>query len=73
MQSFSKKNPPFGCGTEIVLISGDVLACLSGELRPEMLEAIRRCRERLRTGLITNNILAMTHDADLKQYRQTRA
>jgi putative hydrolase of the HAD superfamily len=40
----------------------EVLACLSGALRPEMLEAIRRCHERLRTGLITNNIASMTDD-----------
>jgi putative hydrolase of the HAD superfamily len=37
-----------------------VIGCLSGELRPEMLEAIRRCHERLRTGLITNNMASMT-------------
>jgi putative hydrolase of the HAD superfamily len=38
----------------------EVMACLSGELRPEMLEAIRRCHERLTTGLITNNIASMS-------------
>ena len=32
-----------------------VLACLSGRIRPEMVEAVRRCRERLLTGMITNN------------------
>jgi|SRR5581483_5762312 len=37
----------------------EVLACLSGELRPIVVEAIRRCHERLRTGLLTNNIAAM--------------
>jgi putative hydrolase of the HAD superfamily len=37
----------------------EVFAALSGELRPQMLEAIRRCRERLRTGLITNNVKSM--------------
>ena len=36
----------------------DVIGCLAGDLRPEMLEAIRRCHERLRTGLITNNMVA---------------
>jgi putative hydrolase of the HAD superfamily len=40
----------------------DVLACLSGDIRPEMLEAIRCCKERLRTGLITNNVAAMTEE-----------
>jgi putative hydrolase of the HAD superfamily len=28
---------------------------LSGELRPSMVEALRRCHERLKTGLLTNN------------------
>jgi putative hydrolase of the HAD superfamily len=28
---------------------------LSGELRPAMVEALRRCHERLKTGLLTNN------------------
>jgi putative hydrolase of the HAD superfamily len=37
----------------------EVIGCLAGDLRPEMLEAIRRCHERLRTGLITNNMAAM--------------
>ena len=37
-----------------------VIGCLAGDLRPEMLEAIRRCHERLRTGLITNNMASMT-------------
>jgi putative hydrolase of the HAD superfamily len=35
------------------------MACLSGELRPEMLEAIRRCKAKLTTGLITNNVALM--------------
>jgi len=37
----------------------EVIGCLSGDLRPEMVQAIRRCRERLRTGLITNNMAPM--------------
>ena len=36
----------------------DVLALLSGELRPAMVEAVRRCSERLITGLLTNNFIA---------------
>jgi putative hydrolase of the HAD superfamily len=35
----------------------DVLAMLSGEIRPAMVEAVRRCAERLVTGLLTNNFL----------------
>jgi putative hydrolase of the HAD superfamily len=32
-----------------------LLGTLGGELRPTMVEAVRRCHERLRTGLLTNN------------------
>ena len=37
-----------------------VLACLTGRLRPEMVEAVRRCSERLTTALLTNNFLTGT-------------
>lgn len=37
----------------------EVIGCLSGDIRHEMVEAIRRCHERLRTGLITNNMAPM--------------
>ena len=30
---------------------------LAGELRPAMVEAVRRCHERLKTGLLTNNFV----------------
>jgi putative hydrolase of the HAD superfamily len=36
----------------------DVLALLGGELRPTMVEAVRRCSQRLVTGLLTNNFIA---------------
>ena len=32
---------------------------LGGELLPNMAEAVRRCSERLKTGLLTNNYLPM--------------
>ncbi len=35
----------------------EVLALLGGELRPRMLEVVRRCAESLRTGLLTNNFV----------------
>jgi len=35
----------------------DLLGLLSGELRPAMVEAVRRCSERLVTGLLTNNFV----------------
>jgi putative hydrolase of the HAD superfamily len=37
----------------------EVLALLRGELRPAMVEAVRRCSERLKTGLLTNNVVSM--------------
>lgn len=41
-------------------VSGlDVLALLRGDLRSEMVEAVRRCGERLKTGLLTNNVITM--------------
>jgi putative hydrolase of the HAD superfamily len=36
----------------------DVLPLLSGDLRPEMVEALRRVKEKLKTGCITNNLPA---------------
>jgi putative hydrolase of the HAD superfamily len=35
----------------------DVLMLLDGDLRPSMVEAVRRCAARLRTGLLTNNFV----------------
>ncbi|MEI2698096.1 MAG: HAD-IA family hydrolase [Microthrixaceae bacterium] len=35
-----------------------VLACLQGELRPQMVQAVRRCHERGLTALLTNNIVS---------------
>ncbi len=40
-----------------------VLHCLAGELRPAMVDAVRRCREHRVTGLLTNNIVSMDADA----------
>jgi putative hydrolase of the HAD superfamily len=36
----------------------DVLPLLSGELRPEMVEALRRAKTKFKTGCITNNLPA---------------
>jgi putative hydrolase of the HAD superfamily len=33
----------------------DVMELLAGEIRPAMLEAVRRCKERLKTAMVTNN------------------
>lgn len=36
-----------------------VIALLTGDIRPAMIRAVRRCRPRLRTALLTNNVSAM--------------
>jgi len=48
-------------------IRGDsVLELLSGDLRPEMVEALRRCRQKFRTACLTNNIKGM-NKTDIKR------
>lgn len=42
---------------------GAVLALLQGTLRPRMVEAVRRCSERLITGLLTNNFVVSSEGA----------
>lgn len=37
----------------------DVLGLLAGDVRPEMVEAVRRCGERLKTALLTNNVVGL--------------
>ena len=39
-----------------------LFASLTGDLRPEMVEAVRRCRDRHKTGLLTNNFLLPAGD-----------
>ncbi|MDH4169889.1 MAG: HAD-IA family hydrolase [Acidimicrobiia bacterium] len=41
-----------------------VLACLSGDVRPAMVEALRRIRGRLPLALLTNNMVSAGPDAD---------
>lgn len=36
----------------------DVVALLSGDIRPEMVEALRRCKQKVKVGCITNNVAA---------------
>jgi len=36
----------------------EVIACLRGELRPEMVETVRRCKEHFALALLTNNIVS---------------
>ena len=48
----------------LVVDARRVLAGLRGELRPAMVEALRRCSERLRTALLTNNLAPMAESAE---------
>ncbi|WCO65471.1 HAD-IA family hydrolase [Iamia majanohamensis] len=41
------------------VVAADVLGLLRGDVRPAMVEAVRRCAERLRTALLTNNVVSM--------------
>ena len=41
------------------LSGADVLACLDGELRPEMVDVVRRCSADYTTALLTNNVVTM--------------
>ena len=45
----------------------DVLGLLAGEVRPEMVEAVRRCGARLKTGLLTNNVVGMAADERISE------
>ncbi len=46
------------------VVAAEVLELLSGELRPAMVEAVRRCHQRLRTGLLTNNFVGLAESDD---------
>ena len=50
----------------------EVLACLDGELRPNMVEVVRRCAESFTTALLTNNVVSM-QAADLDDATGERA
>ena len=47
----------------------EVIALLAGELRPAMVKALRRCKERLKTACLTNNVVSM--DAFPREARGT--
>jgi putative hydrolase of the HAD superfamily len=42
----------------------EVMTLLGGELRPAMVEAVRRCRERLKTACLTNNFVTDVSSAE---------
>ncbi|MEA3075939.1 MAG: putative hydrolase of the superfamily [Actinomycetota bacterium] len=39
------------------LVAREVMPLLAGKIRPEMVEALRRCGERLKTACLTNNVI----------------
>jgi len=45
------------------VVGAEVLELLNGQLRPEMVEALRRCHERLATALLTNNFVGFAAGA----------
>ena len=55
-QAFARESQALGHEVR----GADVLPLLAGEIRPAMVEALRRIRARLRTGCITNNFTAMS-------------
>jgi putative hydrolase of the HAD superfamily len=50
----------------------DVLGCLSGDIRPEMLEAVKRCRQHLKTAMLTNNFSGEERDASSAMHELTQ-
>lgn len=40
------------------IVAAELLGGLSGRLRPEMVEAVRRCQARMKTALLTNNFVS---------------
>ncbi|HYF59841.1 MAG TPA: HAD-IA family hydrolase, partial [Burkholderiaceae bacterium] len=54
-EAFSRESLALGHAVR----GADVLPLLAGAIRPEMVEAVRRIGERLKTGCITNNFTAM--------------
>lgn len=42
----------------------EIIGLLGGEVRPAMVEALRRCKEKFLTGLLTNNFVTRTRSDD---------
>jgi putative hydrolase of the HAD superfamily len=51
------------------LVGRDVMALLAGEIRPQMVEAVRRCHERLKTAMLTNNFVRAEEEAEPRLHR----
>ncbi|MDQ1396210.1 MAG: putative hydrolase of the superfamily [Acidimicrobiaceae bacterium] len=48
-----------------VVDAAELMPLLAGEVRPQMVTAVRKCKERLKTALLTNNWVATDGDRDL--------
>ncbi|MHB1488751.1 MAG: HAD-IA family hydrolase [Acidimicrobiales bacterium] len=44
--------------------AAEIMALLAGEVRPAMVEAVRRCHEQLKTALLTNNFVSGISGSD---------
>ena len=49
------------------IVAAEVLALLSGAIRPAMVEAVRRCRAKFKTALLTNNFVTAEGSVDRKR------
>jgi len=45
------------------VVGSEVLELLAGDVRPEMVEAVRRCGDRLKTAMLTNNFVGFSDAA----------
>lgn len=62
VEQFIEQFEAEACALGYSIDARDVLACLRGELRPRMVEAVRRCSTRWTTALLTNNVVSMRVD-----------
>jgi putative hydrolase of the HAD superfamily len=58
IDAFAARFEEEATGAGAALDARAVLSRLRGELRPAMVEALRRCHQRLKTGLLTNNFVS---------------
>lgn len=62
VESFVAEFEAEALGAGLELDGNEVLRCLHGELRPAMVEALRRCKARFKTALLTNNFITGSPD-----------
>jgi putative hydrolase of the HAD superfamily len=52
------------------VVARDLFATFSGRLRPEMVEAVRRCAKHFKTGLLTNNFVTPIAESRYSELRE---